>query len=237
MSVVESETSVVVLAGQLQRQVGVCALCGQPAVDQGWVRVRCIENSFRAYRWSKGIVRDPKKYRALSLVSAVTAALVAVYAFEKLDWPHVYLLVPICVIPWIFKSPWSDIPVPLPHCGQHKKLVSTESPGNGSKTARFWDSRRFRDVIFGILIAYAVFLVVGAFVVATPENAFDFYWRYFFLPMLLLIPTCILISLFLGIRRFVASPYGVASGSDLIEIWHLSPPFCEAANLHRSDVQ
>ena len=70
-------------------------------------------------------------------------------------------------------------------------------------------------------------LVYGIFVAHDAE----FYLTYFVLPVILaavyICPIVVVIRLVIAIRRFILSPYGITSGGNVREIWHLADNYCQ----------
>lgn len=242
---VQPESSLCVSKEQLQRQVGGCALCNQPATEQGCIAVACVDAWSRTYRWHKWITHDPKKIKALTFAYAVTLGVIAfpitLNVMHQLVLPNENFWVFSGFLPLLFlasktwKTPWSDVQVQIPMCDKHARSSKNSWDENARSAWIFWAYGRSFEVTVFFLVAYGVSVLIYAGFIATGDAALKFFLMYFALPAVILCIGVSLINWILGIRRFFISPYGVSSGSDIIEIWHFSPSYCNAVKADTAD--
>ena len=226
------------LGKDLQVQTGCCAFCGQPSSHLDWFRICCIEESSRSYRWTRWITKDPKKLNAcFALVHSLPVAIFC-YAIVTLDdqrqLPNLWLGF-FCIYAIFFQRSfgWVEIAVPLSHCGKHRGIRKTENKEaeHKSRTGMLFQNKHFQLMLIGVPVVYMVFILLYALFVA---NDGVFFVTYFLVPFfvsgllagLIVIP----IRLLIDIRRFVLSPYGIATEGKLREIWHLDHDYCQAVN-------
>lgn len=234
----QSESSPCVSKEQLQRQVGGCALCNQPAAEQGCIDVTCIDASSRTYRWHKWIIPDPKKIKALTFAYSLTLCVIAFpitlnvqhqFVLQNMNfWVFWFLLLTCLLASMAWKTPWSDVSVQIPLCDEHMRSSKNPGADNARSAWRFWEYPRSFEVITFFLVAYGLSILIYAAFIATGDSAFNFFLLYFALPAVFLSIGVSLYYWIRGIRRFFISPYGVSSGGDIIEIWHFSPSYCKA---------
>ena len=225
----------VLLGKDLQAETGCCAFCGQPSSQLDGFRVSCIEESSRSYRWTRWITKDPKKLNAFFAFVHYLPAAVYCYAVVTLRGQSqlLFLWFGLVFIHAFLSRPllgWTEIEVPLPHCGKHRGIRKTENKEaeHKSRTRRLFQNKHFQIMMIGIPVVSMVFILLYALFVANNGN---FYVTYFLVPFclsgllvgLIVVP----IRLLIDIRRFILSPYGIASEGKLREIWHLDHDYCQ----------
>lgn len=127
---------------------------------------------------------------------------------------------------------WTEMAVPLPHCGKHRGILEIENelPEQKSRTGWLLENKHLQALIFGSFLTYMVLILIYGLFVA---NEGKFIVTYFLVPFLLLgllvalITT--LIRLVIDFRRFILSPYGITSSGEVREIWHLHDDHCQRA--------
>ena len=238
MANTKSSGSSVLLGKDLQVETGYCAFCGQPSSQLDWFRVSCIEESSRSYRWTRWITKDPKKLNAcFAFVHHLPAAVFCSAVVTLRDQPPLFFLWLgfLIIYEFLFRSllGWTEIAVPLPHCGKHRGIRKTENKEaeHKSRNGRLFQDKHFQIMMIGIPVVYMVFILLYALFVA---NDGKFYVTYFLVPVFLtglLVGFIVIpIRLLIEIRRFILSPYGIASEGQLREIWHLDHDYCQGVN-------
>lgn len=85
--------------------------------------------------------------------------------------------------------------------------------------------------MIGVPVVYMVFVLLYALFVANDGKS---YVTYFLVPVFLtglLVGFIVIpIRLLIEIRRFILSPFGIASEGKLREIWHLDHDYCQKVN-------
>ena len=237
MSSARSKRSSVLLSKDLQQETGQCAFCDQPSSQLNWFSVSCIEESSLTYRWTRWITKDPKKLKlCFALSSSIPAAIFCWAIFVTDDQSRLFFLLPGLVFFSLFflqpLSGWTEMAVPLPHCGKHRGILKTENELPEQKSRARWllENKHLQALIFGSFLTYMVLILIYGLFVA---NEGKFIVTYFLVPFLLLgllvalITT--LIRLVIDFRRFILSPYGITSSGEVREIWHLYDDHCQRA--------
>ena len=78
-------------------------------------------------------------------------------------------------------------------------------------------------------------MLLGIFLTVDLDEGSQIFLRFWVMPMIFAALVSGPIALVFGLFRWGTSPYGVTSGGDLIEVWHLSRSFYEAADSCASD--
>mgnify|MGYP003327426161 CR=1 FL=1 len=140
----------VLLGKDLQAETGCCAFCGQPSSQLDGFRVSCIEESSRSYRWTRWLTKDPKKLNAFFAFVHYLPAAVYCYAVVTLRGQSqlLFLWFGLVFIHAFLSRPllgWTEIAVPLPHCGKHRGIRKTENKEaeHKSRTRRLFQNKHF----------------------------------------------------------------------------------------------
>ena len=237
MSSAHSRRSSVLLGKDLQQETGYCAFCDQPSSQLSEFSVSCIEESSLSYRWTRWITNDPKKLKlCFALSSSIPAAIYCWAIFVTDDQSRLVFSLPgllfLCLFYLRPTSGWSEMVVPLPHCGGHRGILKTENELPEQKSRARWllENKHLHALIFGIFVTYLVLILFYGLFVA---NEGKFVVTYFLVPFFLLgllgglITT--LVRLVIEARRYILSPYGITSSGKLREIWHLDDDYCQRA--------
>ena len=237
MSKTHSRRTSVLLGKDLQQETGHCAFCDQPSSQLNWFSVSCIEESSLSYRWTRWITKDPKKLRACFALSNSIAVAIFCWAIFVTDDQSrlIFLLLGLVFISLFDLRPlsgWTEMAVPLPHCGGHRGILKTDNelPEQKSRTGWLLENKYLHALIFGSFVTYLVLILIyGLFVANEGKVVVTYFLVPFFLLGLLVGLITTAVRLLIDVRRFSLSPYGITSSGEVREIWHLDDDYCQRA--------